>query len=203
MAEDLQGLLERINQEGIKKTQAEKDRILAEAKEQADRIVKEAKAESERLIAEAREEGAKLQRAGEDKLKQAARDVVISLESQLKAQLTALVKACVGEALTPALVADLVLALSEAYGSRKGQVTSVDVLVPQARLDEFEAALTGKLGERFREGLRIAPVKGIDAGIQVSFDGESVFHDFTDDAITEMLCAYANPRIVAILRDKE
>jgi V/A-type H+-transporting ATPase subunit E len=200
MAEDLQGLLQRIHDEGIKKSDAQREQILADAKRQADELVRQARAEHDRLLAEARQESAKLVQAGEDKLRQAARDVVIALELELKQMLTNLAKQCVAQTMDPAFLGELLLTLAKAYASQHGEVRQVEVLVPAAQLTQLEGYLKTKLAGVLKGGLRIAPVRGSDAGLQVSFNGESAFHDFTAETVTELLCAYANPRLLALLR---
>ena len=47
MAEELQGLLDKIQTEGIEKAESEKSKIIAEAKAEAARIVGEAKKQAE------------------------------------------------------------------------------------------------------------------------------------------------------------
>ena len=46
MAEDLQGLLDKIQQDGLKKAETERAEIIAAAKEEAKAIVEKAKAEA-------------------------------------------------------------------------------------------------------------------------------------------------------------
>ncbi len=203
MAEDLQGLLERINEEGIKKTEAHKDKILADARSQAAKIVADANDEAARIVADAKREQATLVHAGEDKLRQSARDIKISLEAEIKQMLQHLVRRSVTTTMKPDFLAELIIAMAQAYAGQKGAVASADVLIPRARQDELQDYLKAELASHFSKGVTIQPVPGIDAGIQVSFNGESVFHDFTDDAITEMLCAYANPHLVAMLRGEK
>lgn len=200
MAEDLQGLLQRIHDEGIKKVDAERDQLLAEARRQADELLRQARSEHDRLLTEARQESAKLVQAGEDKLRQAARDVVIALEHELKQLLTNLARQSVARTMDPAFLGELLLALAKAYASQHGEVRKLEVLVPAAQLEQFEAYLKSRLAEAFRDGVRIAPVRGSEAGLQVSFNGESAYHDFTAETVTELLCAYANPRLLALLR---
>jgi V/A-type H+-transporting ATPase subunit E len=200
MAEDLQGLLQRIHDEGIKKTDAQRDQLLADAKRQADELLRQARAEHDLLVAAAQQESAKLVQAGEDKLRQASRDVVIALEHELKQMLTNLAQQCVAKTMSPTFLAELIQTLAKAYATGHGEVTKLELLVPAAQLEELEGYLKTQLAGAFREGLRIAPIRGCDAGLQVSFNGESAFHDFSAETVTELLCAYANPRLLALLR---
>lgn len=203
MAEDLQGLLERINEEGLKKIESEREQLLSEARAEAEKIRQEAQADRDRLIEEARGESAKMVHAGEEKLRQACRDVIISLESDLKERLSLLVKGCVRETSKPDFLAKLILTIAGEYATRQGRASKVEVLVPQDQLTELEASFKAALGDQFKDGVTVRPVSGMDAGVQVSYDGESVYHDFSDEAITDMLCAYLNPQLVALMRGSE
>ena len=49
MAEDIQGLLNRIQNDGLRKAESEREQIIAEAKAEAEKIVAEAKAQAAAL----------------------------------------------------------------------------------------------------------------------------------------------------------
>ena len=101
MAEDVQGLLDKIHNDGIAKAEQEKEAIIAAAREEAARIVAEAKEQAENLKKTAQTEA----QADHDKanaaIRQAARDAVIALKADLLAKLNAVVHSCIGDAMTP------------------------------------------------------------------------------------------------------
>jgi len=203
MAEDLQGLLDRIQSEGFKKVEEEKQEILSKARDEADRILRDAREEAEQIVANAEREREKLQQSGQEDLRQASRDVIVSLEKEVGTLLDELIRQAVGEALTPDAMAELIQQMATAYGQARGKdVDRVDALVSPADLEKLEQDAKAKLQERFKNGVNLRPVRSIDAGLQIACDGESVYHDFTDTAISDMICAYVNPRLKAILRDK-
>jgi V/A-type H+-transporting ATPase subunit E len=202
MADELQGLLDRINQEGLEKAEAEKDRIVSAAKDEAKGIVDKAKADAEQLVADAKREAETLQTSGEAGLKQSARDVIISLEQEIRDTLNNVVKTSAGEALTADRLAAIVMELANAYAGA-GNADSVEALASEAQLAELQSAFHAKLADRFKGGIEIKPVAGIEAGVKVSFSGDALVHDFTSDAVSEMLCAYVNPRILKIIRETQ
>ena len=197
MAEDLQGLLDRINKEGLEKAEETKATIIAEAKVDAKAIVEKAKKEAEAIIATATTEAATLQAAGEAGLRQASRDVIISLESSIKSVLSGVVKQSVADSMTPQQLAELVTVLAQAYA--KGVEPTLEAMASPDQVDALQQAFIGKLADTFKGGIEVKPVTGIEAGVKISFDGESVVHDFTANAVADMLCAYLNPRILAII----
>ena len=83
MSEELQGLLEKIHEEGIEKAAAEKDKILADAAREAETIVKTAKTEAEAIVKAAREEAEKSEKRAQATIRQAARDIILALKTEL------------------------------------------------------------------------------------------------------------------------
>ena len=79
-SEELQSLIEKINRDGVEKANAEKERILEEAREQAAALVKTAKDEAAKAAKSAKEEAELSAERAKETLRQAARDAVISVE---------------------------------------------------------------------------------------------------------------------------
>lgn len=197
MAEDLQGLLDRINKEGLEKAEESKAAIIAEAKSEAKNIIAEATKKAEEIVAEGKKEAATLQAAGESGCQQAARDVLVSLESSIKQVLSSVVKQSVAESMTPETLSELIGTLAKAYV--EGADTKLEVMASPEQVEALQQTFIGKLADTFKGGIEVQPVPSVDAGIKVSLDGESVVHDFTADAVSEMFCAYLNPRILEII----
>ncbi len=200
MAEELQGILDRINKEGLEKAEEEKKKIIDNARKEADEIVKKAKAEAEEIVNDAKAEAAKLQASGEAGLQQASRDVIISLETEIKKVLSSIVESSVGDAMTAEQLADIVAKLADAYAKDGGG--SLEAMCAKDDLEKLKSSFQAKLSQTFKDGIEIKPVVSIDAGVKVSFDGSAVVHDFSSDAVAEMLCAYLNPRVLEIIRKK-
>lgn len=200
MAEDLQGLLNRLQQEGVRKAESERDRIVGAAREEAERLVSAAKAEAERLLAASREESDRYRKAGEENLRQAARDLLIATEKELARALDNAARACLQEAMTGEEMARLVESMVSAYASRGGAVSKLEVLLPAEHLALVESRLRGKLGAQLKDGLVLRPVAGGGAGLKLALNGESVFHDLSIEALVDLLGAYLNPRYLEVLR---
>ena len=80
MAEELQGILDRINADGIAKADAERKEIIAKAKDEAAKIIADAKAEAACIVKNAEGEADAFRKRAENALVQAARDIKISLK---------------------------------------------------------------------------------------------------------------------------
>jgi V/A-type H+-transporting ATPase subunit E len=109
MAEELQSLLERINEDGVKKAEEEKAKIISEAEKKAEQIIKEAEARAEELMKKASEEAEQNEKRAASAIRQAARDITLALKEELQNRLRAVVKESVGKAMTPELMGKIIL----------------------------------------------------------------------------------------------
>lgn len=205
MAEDLQGLLDKIQQDGLKKAETERAEIIAAAKEEAKAIVEKAKAEA----AEA-ERAAKLNveqeiRRGTSAVQQAARDVIRKLSVELEDRLNRILKDGVDAAMTPEMMADIIKTMVASFVANPDATgdDEMKVLVPPAKLDAFEKALKGSLRNSFKGEPQLFADNEIGGGLKVSFNGENLLYDFSDSAISEIICSYIGPRLAAAVQSAE
>lgn len=197
MTEDVQGLLEKIHNEGISKAQQEKDAIIAQAKEEALAIVAKAQTEADEMLRKAGDEIASDRRKADDAMRQAARDIVISLKADLLKKLNAVAQACVTEAMTPEVMAQIVLEMAKNYSSADGSV-SAELLL--ARKDQAQDYLMAKLLEALKAKPEIHLTNDFNAGLQISFKENEVFFDFSDEALTEVLCKFTGAKLAAVIK---
>lgn len=199
MAEDIQGLLERIQSEGIAKAEAEQKRILEEAEQKAKEILSDAKAKAAEIVKNAEEEASVSEKKGNAAVKQAARDVILSLQSDLQNRLEKLVRDSIGEALTPEVLAKIILSMSEKFMTQES--SSLEVLLSKNDAD----ALTAGLKAGLLAGLKAAPeIKvggGMSAGLKIGIKGSDLYFDFSDDALTDVICSYAGPKVAAAIKE--
>ena len=84
MSEKLKGLLEKINQEGIKQAEENATAIESKAKADAERILKDAKKEAQKIVEDAKGDAKKTKLSGETALKQASRDLILALKDEIR-----------------------------------------------------------------------------------------------------------------------
>lgn len=187
--EDLQGLLEKINREGVEKANAESARIVGDAEAKASAIVKEAEEKAARAKADAEKAAADYRERAAVTVKQAARDVVIEVRESVTRMLEGLlakdVDAALGDSQTAvALVADAVRGLAG-----PGEVVAGAKLA--AALKAQAAAL---------KGFAVVTDDALGAGFSVRTDGGRVEHDFSDKAIAAELAKRLRPDLAALLQ---
>ena len=84
MEQQIQDLIASIKKDGIESATNESKKILEEARKEADLILKEAKAEKEKMIADAKKEIELERESSISSVKQAARDVTLTLKKSLE-----------------------------------------------------------------------------------------------------------------------
>ncbi len=201
MAEELQGLLDKIQTEGIEKAESEKSRIIAEAKAEAARIVEDAKKQAEAIVKKAGEEAEVSEAKGAAAIRQAARDVIIALRSDIEARLRKLTADCVGEAMTPELMSQIVLEMVKAYREKNpaGDAT-VELLLAPKDAERLASLLKGSLLAGLRTNPEITVGNDFASGLQIGFKGTDVFLDFSDDALADVICAFVGPKLAAAIK---
>ena len=200
MAEDVQGLLDKIHQDGIAKAQQEKDAIIAAAKKEAAQIVAEAKAQAEILKKAAQTEA----QTGQDKanaaIRQAARDAVIALKADLLAKLNAVVHSCIGDAMTPEVMKQIILTMAQSYAKDANAGESLEVLISKQEQEQTQAFLKEQLLKELKASPVIELTTDFNSGLQISFRDSDVYFDFSDDALAEVICRFVGPKLTAVIK---
>lgn len=200
MAEDLQSLLAKIQEQGLDKANAERAAIIKKAEQDAAEITAKAKAAADAMRRAAEEECASLTKRAESAVKQAARDIVLKLNVELKERLNAILQENTASAMTPELMGRIINEMAAAYIKDGKQDAKLEVLVSPKSLEEMTAALKGSLKDSFAKQPALFADMELGGGLKVSVSGNDVFYDFSDDAITDIVAAYIGPRLAAIVK---
>ena len=200
MAEDVQGLLDKIHNDGIAKAEQEKEAIIAAAKEEAARIVTEAKEQAENLKKSAQTEAQAGQDKANDAIRQAARDAVIALKADLLAKLNAVVHSCIGDAMTPEVMKQIILTMAQSYGKDANAGESLEVLISKQEQEQTQAFLKEQLLKELKANPVIELTTDFNSGLQISFRDSDVYFDFSDDALAEVICRFVGPKLTAVIK---
>lgn len=202
MAEDLQALLARINEQGVSQAEAQKEKILSKARDEAETILSDAREESEKLKAGARREAELMEQKGRDSLKQAARDTLLSLGERLRERVERVARKCIARDGDPEAFAKAMADwVKEQLSSDAHEAVEVDVSKKDAKA--MEKHVLAALGEDLKEDVTIAPVPDVEGGFELRFDDSDVVYDFSQDALLEVVTRFVNPRLAEIMRETE
>jgi V/A-type H+-transporting ATPase subunit E len=199
MPQELQGLIERLQREAVDEGQLAAEALVAAAQANADALLARATAEASLLRAAAERDAAATLDRGRRALQQAARDQLISLKRAIDRQFEGLVEGSLANALTPATIAEMLAKMAQAYASRSGRERRMAVLLSPHDLEQLVHHYT----ERYREELRLGVELRLDdqpsKGFRVVLNDDHVEHDFTLEAITEVLMRHLRPELAKLL----
>jgi len=200
MADELQSLLEKINAEGVKKAEAEREKIVSAAKAEAESIVAAAKAEAERITTTAESESEAERKRAESAMRQAARDTVLKLKAELESRLTAAVSGASAQALSPELMAEVVKLLAAKFVADPDAEVTVRCAVKDR--DALDAALKNALAGSLADSPKVLADSAMAGGLELGVDGGRIYFDFSLEAVSEVLGAYAGEQVAALFSEK-
>lgn len=189
MSEDLQGLLEKINRDGVEKARREADAIVAEAKAKAAEIVKAANDEAAKAKADAQKSADDYVQRAANTVKNAARDTIKEVELAVTALLENILAKDVDKALADEKTAGALV--EEAV---KGLVGAVEVAAPAKLVPSLKAQLAAQ------QNVKVVLDDTLGAGFSVKLDGGRVEHAFTTDVIAGELAKRLRPDLAALLK---
>lgn len=187
--EDLQGLLEKINRDGVEKANAEAARIVGDAEAKAAAIVKEAEAAAAQAKASAEKAAADYQARAAETVKQAARDVVLGVKEAVTALLEKLLAQDVDAALADGKTA------TELVAAAIRDLTGPGEIVAGAKLAAALKAQAAALKD-----FTVVTDDAIGTGFAVRLDGGRVEHAFTGEVIAAELAKRLRPDLAALLK---
>jgi V/A-type H+/Na+-transporting ATPase subunit E len=209
----VESLIGRLRDQGIAQGRSQAEALVTAAQQQAADIVAAAKREAETIVVKAKDEAGKLKAAGEDAVRLATRDTVLSLESEIinvfQNRLHHLVKGTLED---PAFLQRLILEVAGKAAVPAGE--PVQLLLPAeiVSLEDLrrkpEEVKPGtlihfvlSLGEgMLREGVSFGVADDVPAGVQVKLVGTDMHVDLSEAALSQFLLRHMVPRFRALLR---
>ena len=187
--EDLQGLLEKINRDGVEKAEAEAKKIVDGARAKADAMIKDALAQTAQSKADAEKASAAYAERAAETIRQSARDIVIGVKDSVTAILEGLLaknveKALGDEQAATQIVADAIKDLTGPGEIRCGAKLASALKSQVSNLKSFSVVTDDALG----------------AGFTVKIDGGRVEHDFTAETISAELAKRLRPDLAKLVR---
>jgi len=200
MAQEIKDLIVKIQQEGIQVAEEKAAQIKAEADRAALKIISEAKIEASRIIQQANTDTQRLNDSTHASLKQAGRDLLISLRREINSMLANLIKVDTRQALT----VNELLKIIEALIKNAPLSLGSEIIISLNPLDKekLEKEFFRQLAEKTKKQITLKSANGMDSGFIISFDaGKSIF-DFSDTALTEYIGSFLKPELGKILNSE-
>ena len=198
----LQELIEQIKKDGVDAAEAKAAAIIEAARAEAKKIVSDAKAEAEKMIADAKSENAKTVKSGEDAIRQAGRNLLISFRESVTRELKAIVSDNVNAVYSSDAFAKLIVNAVESW-TKKPESEDASVILNSADLAKLEEALLAELKAKMLSGVTLKANDSFDGGFRVAVSNGAVYYDYSAEAVTDMLSNYLSPRVTALLKEAE
>lgn len=197
MPEDIKGLIEKIQQEGVRAAEAKAGAIEEEAKKKAAQIIKDAQARAQKIAADSQDEIARYKQSAEASLKQAGRDLILSLEEEIEQMLERLIKARTQEVLTPQELIRVIDSLIKGYSKKED--SQIAVSLSKGDFKKLQEGFAGELKEMAKKGIELKPSDEVSGGFIISYDEGKSHFDFTDRALAEYIGKHLKPGLLGIL----
>ena len=196
----LQELIDKIKKDGVATAEQKAAQILADAESKASQTEKNAQAKADELIKNAKAEIARLEKASEDALAQASRNMLISFKDSLLAELNKIVSAETNKAYSSDMLKKLVPETVKAWAS-KNDASELSVLLSEADLKELQSEFTSSLKSEIAKGLELKADKSLSKGFRIGVNNGEAFYDYSAQAVSELFAQYLNPRVAAIMKE--
>jgi len=193
-------LIDKIKKDGIANAESEAQKIIAEAEKKAQSIIADAEEKSQEIIKNAKAETSKMEKASEEAIIQAGRNMLLSFKDSLLSELNGLVQAETEKATTKDVLAKLIPETVKAW-SKNTQVDELSVLLSEKDLASLQAAFTNELKAEIEKGLEIKPDKTLSSGFRIGVKNGAAYYDFSAESVAELFAAYLNPKVAALIKN--
>ena len=199
MAEELQYLIERIQKEAVETGEQQAATLVAQAKDKAAATVKEAEDRARHIIEKADKDAQAFTERSINTLKQAARDLLITVGQGVANIMSDLIEDSVEKALKPEVIEQMLVKMAESYFAKAGAESRLDVLLAPQDQQQVVKFFAEKYQQKLMSGVEIRVDNDIFKGFRVGFKGGQVYHDFTKEAIAEALANFLRPQLAEIV----
>lgn len=191
----LDKLIATLKTEAIEAADKEAEQIVGKAQKEAQRILKEAEAQKEALMVKADKEAQATYKKGESALRQASRDLTISVQNDLLKLLKMALEREIKANFTPGLMEKAILQVVENIGS------GVALRLPE----NMEKELADSIQERLQTSETLNAIiadPNLLNGFAVTKTDEGWSYRITSEEVAELLYGHLAPKWINILKNE-
>lgn len=196
----LQELIDKIKKDGVASAEQQSSEIVAEAEKKAASIIAEAQQKSDDMMKNAKAEIARLEKASEDALTQASRNMLLSFKDALISELDALVKSECAASYSNKILEKLIPETVKNW-AKNTDAADLSVLLSEKDLKDLESTLKAGLKEEISKGLEIKTDKTLANGFRIGINNGEAYYDYSAESVADLFAAYLNPRVAAIMKN--
>lgn len=195
----LQELIDKIKKDGVASAESAADKIISEAEKKAASIISDAEARADSIVKTARAETERMEKASEDAIAQAGRNLIISFRDGINKELSAIVNSETEKAMDKDMLKKLIPETVKAWAAGS-DANDISVLLPEKDLKLLEAGLRTALKARIAKGLEIKADSSISSGFRIGSKNGSSFYDFSAESVAGLFSAYLNPKTTELMK---
>lgn len=201
MTQQIQELINKIKQEGIQEADNKAQEIEEQAKTQAQKIIDEANNYTQDLIIQAKKEIRQIQDSTHAALKQASRDMLLSLRMEVVNVLQKIVKQEVSDALDVGTLSKIIEQIINEYTKGSREDFDIRVALSPDDLQMLKDSMIAKLQNQLKRQISFSSNEDITKGFTISFDGGKSEFDFSNQSLAEYLGRFVNSQVSSLLRE--
>ena len=195
----LQELIEKIRKDGVESATASAGNIIDEAEKKAAAIVKEAEGKAEEIIRNAKAETARMEKASEDAIIQAGRNLIISFRDGITKELSAIVASETEKAYDQDLLKKLIPETVKAWAGNP-DADDLTVLLSSKDLRALGTSLKTALKAKISKGLELKADDSLSGGFRIGSRRGNAFYDFSAEEVASLFSAYLNPKTTELMK---
>ena len=193
----LSQLISKIKTEGIKTAEDNAEIIIQDAQYKADTIIKDAEKKAAELTAAAQKDALRFENSAKETVKQAGRDMILTVRKNLTDIFDKLLKTEINKALSANVMEEIIVSTVKKWDvAQAGRIT---LEIPEKDSAALQKILASKLSEEIKNGLEIKVSKNMEKGFLVSSKEGNAYFNFSDEGIAEALSEYLNPKLAALI----
>lgn len=196
----LQELIDKIKKDGVTAAEAKAAEIIESANKKAESIIAAAQEKSSEIVKKSKAETERMEKASEEAITQAGRNMLLSFKDSLIKELDSLILSETIAAESKTVLEKLVPETVKAW-AKNADASELSVLLNEKELKELEKSLTASLKAEISKGLEIKPDKTLSAGFRIGVKNGAAFYDYSAESLAEMFAAYLNPKVAALLKN--
>ncbi len=198
----LQELIEQIKKDGVETAEAQAAVILETAKAEAKKIIADANAQADKILSDAKNKNERTVKSGEDAIRQAGRNLLISFRESVTKELNEIIGENVSSVYSSDALSQLIVKAVECW-TMKPDTDELSVILSSNDLEKLEETLLAELKAKILTGVTLKANENFDGGFRIAVNGDGAYYDYSKEAVTDMLSSYLSPKITALLKEAE
>ncbi|MCR5283987.1 MAG: V-type ATP synthase subunit E [Treponema sp.] len=196
----LQELIDKIKKDGVAAAEKESAKTIAESEKKAEKIIADAQEKAAAIIKNAKIEAEKTEKASDEAIKQAARNMLLSFKDSLIKEFEGIILEDTSKAMSKDVLAKVIPETVKEW-VKNTDASGLSVLLSEADLKALEAGLKNELKAQISKGMEVKADKSLSSGFRIGVNNGAAFYDYSAESLAEMFSTYLNPKVAALMND--